>query len=317
MKRHYLIIDGNSVGHMANAMKPLSIGTMPTQAIFGFLRVLRSYVSKYSFATPIVLWDGLSWRKTTYPDYKANRDKAETKHEIAKQVQNKAYHKQRPYIEKALSFLGVTQVKAQNMEADDLAAILVNLYRKQDCGITLLTEDQDWLQLVQDGVAVERPRTGDRITMSLFESVTGVSTPKQFIEKKALMGDGGDNIKGIGGIGEKRAIQFLKDYGSFSDFMNMAILEKTVDVKKLPKYLRDLIEDEAKALDFDFNLKLVDLNTTARPAPVGMHVFKGEPSAENFRKFCDLLLFTSITKGFETWISAFPVATAAAPQMAA
>ena len=43
-----------------------------------------------------------------------------------------------------------------------------------------------------------------------------------------------------------------------------------------------------------------------------MNIFRGEPSAENFRKMCDLLLFKSITDQFETWISAFPVHAAQA-----
>lgn len=312
MQRHYLLIDGNSIGHMAQNMKPLSIGSMQVQAIYGFLRVLRAYVSKYSFATPVVLWDGLSWRKTAFPAYKENRDRAETKHEIIKQESNKAYHAQRPHIEKALSFLGVTQVKAQNMEADDLAAILTNLYVSQDARIVLVTEDQDWLQLVREGVIVERPRTKDRITTANFTDVTGCRTAAQFIEKKALMGDKGDNISGVGGVGDARAMEFLETYGSFDNFLNMVVLEKSVDFAKLPKWQRDLVEDETKAIAFSFNIKLVNLNTTARPKPEHLSVFKGEPSAEKFRKFCDLLLFKSITDQFETWISIFPVAHQAA-----
>lgn len=309
MQRQYLLIDGNSLGHQAQNMKPLKLGSMQVQAIYGFLRLLRSYSQKYAMATPVVLWDGLSWRKTAYPAYKENREKAVTAHDIARQESNKAYHFQRPYIEKALSFLGVTQVKASNMEADDLAAILVALYRKQGHKITLLTEDRDWLQLIQDGVAVDQPRSDskNRITVANFEEFTGCKTTAQFVEMKALMGDKGDNINGVGQVGDTRALEFLATYGSYNNFLNMVTLEKTLDIKKLPKWQRDLIQDEAKAITFDFNLKLVDLNTTARPAPVGMNVFKGEPSAENFRKMCDLLLFKSFTDQFDVWISAFPV----------
>lgn len=306
MKKQFLIVDANNIGHIGQSMKPLTLGTMQVQAIYGFLRILRSYVQKYSFATPVVLWDGLSWRKTIYPEYKANRERAETKHEIEKQASNKAYQAQRPYIEKALSFLGVTQVKAQNMEADDLAAIMTKLYTGQGHRVTLLTEDQDWLQLVGPSCALERPKSKDRVTVQVFESITGCKDARTFVEKKALMGDGGDHIKGVGGVGEKRALEFLAEHGSFNQFLNDVMLTKNIDIKTLPKWKRDLVEDEAKSLAFDFNIKLVDLNTTARPAPAGMHVSPGEPSPENFRKMCDLLLFKSITDQFETWISAFP-----------
>ena len=304
--KHFLIIDGNSLGHWAHNMKPLSVGNMQTQAIYGFLRALRAYVSKYSFATPIVLWDGMSWRKTAFPAYKENREKSDTKHEVAKLESNKKYHFQRPYIEKALSFLGVTQIKAQNMEADDLAAILTKLYVSQGHKVTLLSEDGDWLQLIQEGVAVERQRNKDRITTANFTEVTGCKTTAEFVQMKALMGDKGDNISGVGGVGDKRALEFLATYGSFNNFLNMVTLEKSVDITKLPKWQRDLIEDEAKAIVFDFNITLVDLNTTARPKPVNMHVYKGEPSAENFLKMCELLLFKSITDQFGLWSATFP-----------
>jgi 5'-3' exonuclease len=315
--RHFLLIDGNSIGHMAQNMQPLSIGSMQVQAIYGFLRILRAYASKYSFATPIVLWDGMSWRKQVFAGYKEGRDKSETKHDIAKQQSNRAYHAQRPHIEKALSFLGVTQIKASNMEADDLAAILTNLYVGQGHKVHLVTEDQDWFQLVGAQVAVERPRSKDRISLANFEDVTGCNSPAMFLQKKALMGDSGDSVPGVGGVGEKRALEFVKTYGTFSNFLNSVSLEKSIDMTKLPKWQRDLVEDEAKAIAFNFGMMLMDLNTTARPKPVDMNVFKGEPSAANFRRFCDLLLFKSITDQFETWISIFPVAHQTAEASAA
>lgn len=317
MHRHFLIIDGNSIGHMAQNMQPLSIGSMQVQAIYGFLRILRGHVSKYSFATPIVLWDGMSWRKTKFAGYKEARDKNDTKHEIAKQESKKSYNAQRPYIEKALSYLGVTQVKAHNMEADDLAAILTNLYHAQGHKVTLLTEDGDWLQLIRDGVTVERPRTKDRVTIANFEEITGCKTTEAFVQMKGLMGDSGDSVPGVGGVGEKRALEFVNEYGTFNNFLNMVTLEKSIDLKTLPKWKRDLVEDENKAIAFDFGMMLMDLNTTARPAPEHMTIFRGEPSAENLHKMCELLLFKSITDSFETWISAFPVAHLAASQIAA
>lgn len=307
MPKTYLLIDGNSIGHMAQSMKPLTIGSFQVQAIYGFLNIIRGYVSKYSFATPIILWDGLSWRKTEYPQYKANRTKNETKADAARNESNASYHKQRPYIEKAAMYLGIPQVKAENMEADDLAAILSDVYTKQGHKVTLLTEDQDWLQLISPNIAVERPKSKDRVTMMNFEEVTGCKTVEGFVQKKALMGDGGDNIPGVGGIGEKRALEFVAEYGTFSDFLNRVLLEKSVDFDTLPKYLRDLVENEQKAIDFDFNLKLVDLKTTARPAPKNMVVVKNQESAENFQKMCEVLLFNSILRTFDDWISAFPV----------
>ena len=79
-----------------------------------------------------------------------------------------------------------------------------------------------------------------------------------------------------------------------------------MDLKGLPKWQRDLVEDESKAMAFDFNIKLVDLNTKFRPKPKDMFINKGEPSAENFKRMCEVLLFNSFLKDFANWISIFP-----------
>lgn len=308
MKKQFIIVDGNSLGNRAqNTGKPLTIGDMQTQAIYHFLIAMRSYLSRHSLATPVVLWDGMSWRKSRYIAYKENRDREDTEHEKKQAEMRRHYRKQQPIIQKALSFLGVTQVSAENMEADDLAAIMADLYAGQGSLVTLLTEDKDWLQLIQNGVAMERPITGDRITTSNFTEVTGVRTPQEFVMVKAMMGDQGDNIKGLGNVGEKRAIKLIEEYGSFGNLLESVMIRKTVDPAKLPKYLRDIVENEEKALAYDFNMSLVDLRHPARPPVENLMVNPGKPSAENFRQLCDLLLFKSFTDQFDVWIEAFPV----------
>lgn len=312
MRKHYLLIDGNSVGHAMNANKVLSLGEFQVQAIFHFLKTLRSYCSVYQNTIPVVIWDGLAWRYKAMPGYKSDRNKAVKKYEVARAEQRKHYEKQRPYIQKALRFLGITQIVTQNMEADDMGAIMCDLYASQGARVTLLTDDRDWLQLVQPNVVWTSPvRDKPRVSIDTFEDFTGIPTPKQFVEMKALMGDKGDSLDGVGGVGEKGAIEFLKTYGSFSNFIEQVCIEKTIDLDSLPKKYRNLIEDESKAITFETNMKMMDLRTPARPAVEGLIVDPGEPSAENFRKFCDLLLFRSFTDNFDLWIEVFPVARAA------
>jgi 5'-3' exonuclease len=303
---NYSLIDGNSLGHYYNNAKPLSIGEVQVQAIYYLLRGLRSHIASFQDYQPVVLWDGASWRKLMFAAYKDNRDKKETKNEIRMQEMKDAYKRQVPYIKKALRFLGIPQVSALNMEADDLGAILTDRYTKTGSKIILVTGDKDWLQLVSPGV-VWKDFVNDRlVTVKNFEEFTGVKTVRQFVEVKALAGDMGDNVAGVGGIGQKGAIDFIKEYGSFGNFSNMAILDKTIDLKKLPKKYRDLIENEDKAITFSRNLDLMDLRTTARPAAQHLEVDKGTPDADKLRQFCELLLFKSILKDFDEWISVFP-----------
>lgn len=320
MPQNYMLIDGNSLGHFYNNGATLSVGGLQTQAILGFLRALRQQVANYQTFHPVVLWDGASWRKMLMASYKENRDRAETKNEIKLLKAKDAYKTQAPYIEKALRFLGVPQVRALNMEADDLGAILADRYVAGGSKIVLLTGDKDWLQLVGPNVTW-RDFANERLinltgmvkdgSMTKFEELTGVKTPAEFVEVKALSGDSGDNVPGVGGIGQKGAVEFVKTYGSFASFTNQVIFEKTIDHKKLPKKFRDLIDDEQKAIAHARNIKLMDLRTPARPKPQNLVVDKGTPDREKFERFCEILLFKSITQELDDWLRVFPAFRAA------
>lgn len=305
-KLGYLIVDGNSLGHFYNNARPLKIGNTQVQSIYGFLRGLRGYVASYQHLTPIVVWDGASWRKTLFSSYKEIRDKVETKNEIELAEKKAIYKKQAPYIEKALRFLGIAQVRAFNMEADDLGAILADRYTAKGSKIVLLTGDKDWIQLVGPNVIWRDPIKDRSVTMANFKEFTGVDTPRQFVEVKALAGDTGDSVPGVGGIGEKGAIDFLNTYGSLAEFNNRVLLDKSLDVKKLPKKYRALAEDESKLIAFSRNINLVDLRTKERPEPINLRIDKGEASIEKFQAFCDMLLFASITQDLNEWIRVFP-----------
>jgi len=305
MSKNYLLIDGNSFGYYYNNAKKLTIGNLPVQAIFGFLRGLRQQLAFFQQYTPVVLWDGASWRKTMFAEYKANRDKADTKAALAQLRMKDEYQQQVPHIKKALRFLGMPQLSAFNMEADDLGAILTDRYSK-DGRVILLTGDKDWLQLVGPNVTWRDFINNRMVTLKNFEEMTGVETPAQFVEVKALMGDTGDNVPGVGGIGEKGAVEFIKTYGSFANFTNQVIFEKSIDLKSLPKKYRDLVENEEKAIAFARNITLMDLRTKHRPAPINLNLDKGEPDALKFKRFCEILLFNSILKEFDDWIRVFP-----------
>lgn len=305
MSKKFILIDGNSIGHAAQNGTTLTVGNVQVQAIYGFLRTMRKIAAIYPHYTPAVLWDGASWRRMIYADYKANREKADTKYERRLLAQKDAFKQQVPAIKKALTLLGIDQVQATNMEADDLAAIMTDLYVQQGHQVMLLTGDQDWIQLVGPKVTWFDPIHDRKVTEANFHEMTGVKDARAFVEKKALMGDTGDNIPGVGGIGEKGAKEFLEKFGSFTNFSNLA-LDPSFDISALPKKFRDLAQDEEKRLNFSNNLRLMDLRTSARPAPVNLRVVKGEPNAELFRQFCVKAMFKSIYQDFDDWISVFP-----------
>jgi 5'-3' exonuclease len=307
MKR-YLLIDGPNITHAAQGSKKLTVGQTEVQAIFGFLRTLRKLMSVYPMMTPIVLWDGASWRSMIFSDYKVGREKNHTAAYQKQQAEKDSAKKQMPAIKKALTLLGVDQVRASNMEADDMAAIMADLYVRRGDSVMLVSGDKDWIQLAGGKIAWFDPINDRKVRKPEdIETAIGlkVSSFQQFVEIKALMGDAGDSVPGVGGIGEKGAQEFIATFGSFSDFSN-ACLTGDVDVSTLPKKFRDLAEDEDKRMKFAGNMKLVDLRHPARPAPINLTVTRGEPDRAKFEEFCRRLAFQSFLKKMDDWISVFP-----------
>jgi 5'-3' exonuclease len=312
--RRFLIIDGPNVTHAAQSAKKLTVGQTEVQAIYNFLRTLRALLGTYPAATPIVLWDGASWRNMIFPDYKIGREKAHTAAYQKQQAEKTAAKNQIPAIRKALELLGVAQVRASNMEADDLAAIIADKYVKRGDKIMLVSGDKDWIQLVGPGIAWFDPIRDRKVRKPEdVEAVAGfkVSTLQQFVEVKALMGDAGDSVPGIGGIGPKGAQEFIDKFGTWANFSNMA-LDGTITVAlnaidpKFRKAIYALAEDEDKRIAFAANMKLVDLRHPARPAPINFTVTPGEASQERFEAFCRRLVFASILKDIDNWLSVFP-----------
>lgn len=301
----YLIVDGNSIAHAANAGTPLNVGQTEVQAIYGVMRTMRSKVAIYAGHKPIVLWDGASWRKNQFADYKANRDKKDSIHEKRQALLKDSLKRQTPAIRKGLTLLGIDQIIASNMEADDLAGILVDRFSSRGDKSILLTADGDWIQLVDDNTIWIDPIHDRKVTAATFLEKTGVKSPRHFVELKALIGDVSDNVPGVGGIGEKGAKEFLATYDSVANFKN-AYLDGTLDQKKLPKKFRDLCDDENKLVAFGLNIDLMDLKSKRRPKPEGMTVTAGATDIQRFREFCDRLMFRSITQDLENWLGVFP-----------
>lgn len=306
----YLLIDGNSVAYAATAAQKLHVGQNEVQGIFGMLRTMRSMVTTYSQLTPIVLWDGQSWRLEHFKEYKASRDKEGTdekplsKAELEQQQVRESLRAQKKHIMTALKLLGVTQMRAQNLEADDLAGMLVGRYQGTGKKIMMISGDADWIQLVGPGTGWRDHRSDKRVTMGNIKEVLGVDQPQQWLEVKALMGDKSDEISGVGGIGQKGAVELINTYGSVASFLNQ-VNEGSLDLKTLHKKFRDLAEDTDKHAIFTRNMRLMDLRSKDIPRPVDLRITKAELDLAGFEKFCRVLCFQSFLTDLPGWCEPF------------
>ena len=117
-------------------------GGMPTNAVFGFTRMLLGLIQENRPDHLAVVFDRPreeTFRREIYPDYKANRD--QTPEELQRQI---------PYIKQVLQALNIPALEAPGFEADDVIATLARQYAADGTQVTVVTGDKDLMQIVDE-----------------------------------------------------------------------------------------------------------------------------------------------------------------------
>ena len=292
--KQFILIDGNAIGYAQQMGMPrLSVGDQATHAIYGFLLALRKVaIPTTNERIPIVLWDGdASWRKELCPDYKANR-----RNDPKKIAVKDEYSTQVPFIRKAVELLGIDQMVSPTCEADDLAGAYSRLLERKGHLVELVTGDKDWLQLITASVTWNDPIRDRAVDIMSFENFTGYPNVQQFLDCKCLTGDASDNIKGVGGIGEKGAKELLTEWGRVANFLANVDLSK-----RMKKAWERLLQDPGKYIT---NKALMNLDGK-HPTIKDRIITKGKWNPDEFEKLCHELAFFSITAKIDAWLTPF------------
>lgn len=209
-RKKFAIIDGKSIfyrGYYAMPNLSTKDGT-PTGGVFGFATMALELIKKLKPDYVCVAWDkpktNIRKRLELYPEYKAGRKPAPPD-----------FYEQIPVLHELLEAFGWPLYELDDYEADDIMGALAEQARTKDIETMLITSDLDALQLVNGHVHVYALKKGFS-NIELFRPETFILkygiTPEQFLDLKSLKGDSSDNIPGVPGIGEKTALELLKQY---------------------------------------------------------------------------------------------------------
>jgi DNA polymerase I len=210
MSKTFLILDCHWLCYRAKySMKDLSIESIPTGVVYGFLKDLITFSEMFHSTNFIFCWDSkYSKRQEIYPAYKQNRrDKEKTEEE---QLYDIEFRKQIKKLRKIyLPKIGCSNIFQQKgYEADDIiASVCISIENKNDRGI-IISADHDLYQCISPNISFYSPQKKEMITKAKFEKEYGL-IPQQWITVKCLAGCNTDNVKGIKGIGEKYAIKYI------------------------------------------------------------------------------------------------------------
>jgi DNA polymerase I len=262
-----------------------------TSAIFGFTNTLLEILNKEKPTHIAVVFDmeGPTQRHEDFTEYKANRE--EMPEDLRASI---------PVIVDLIKAFNIEVLGVEGYEADDVIGTLACKAEKAGFTTYMMTPDKDYGQLVDENTFIYKPaRLGNGAEILGAAEICAkweIRQVSELIDILGLMGDKVDNIPGIPGVGEKTAIQLVKEFGSVenlianTDKLKGKLKEKVEIHKELAiqsKRLAKIILDAPVELDED-RIVIKPINK-----PVLSEMFK----ELEFRRIAETLLGEEIGGG--------------------
>jgi len=264
-KNRLIVIDSNSVIHRAfHALPPLSTkkGEI-VNAVYGFLLVLFKAIKEFRPDHIIATFDlpVPTFRHKKFEKYKAKRPP--TPPELYNQI---------PKVKEILKAFNILIFEKEGFEADDLIGTISQQFSRKQiiprAEVIILSGDLDVLQLVNKSIKAYILRKGVKDTVLYDENLVREKyqglNPNQLDDFKALRGDPSDNIPGVRGIGEKTAIQLIKQFNTLENLysaleqkeasLNDNLRLKLEQQKEQAFFSKELVQIRRDA-PIDFNLE--------------------------------------------------------------
>ncbi len=287
MQKRLFLIDGTALAYRSffafqgSGRAPLTTSSgHPTAATYGFCTTLRALLEREKPDAIAISFDGPRsdlQRTKVYAEYKSTRTKMPD--EMAAQLDD---------IRQATEGFGIPIVVSETHEADDVIGTLAVQGRDAGMAVFLVTGDKDFLQIVDPQIKLWNLRSStakpEILDEAAAEAKWGVP-PSRMVDLLALMGDSSDNIPGVPKIGEKTAVELLKQFGSLDE-----LLARTAEVPK--KSIRESLEQhrDLALLSRELVRLHLDVPLPLRVADLG----PAHPDPEKLRPLFTRLEFTNL-----------------------
>ena len=208
MKKKIVILDSNAVIHRAyHALPPFTTadGVM-VNAVYGYAKLLLKVIKDIKPDIVLAAFDvaGDTFRHEQFEAYKANRVAAD-----------QDLYDQIPLVKEMLEAIEIPILELAGYEADDIIGTIAEQTSKTSNELIIVTGDMDTMQLVKPQISVYTLRKSINDTV-IFDTegviVKYQIRPDQVCDFKGLKGDPSDNIPGVPGIGDLRAVNLLKRF---------------------------------------------------------------------------------------------------------
>ena len=211
-----------------------------------FIKCIDNLIKKYNSSYQQVFFcqdcqRSVNWRFNLYPKYKNNRTYDEHIFDYFKRTIDILI----PYF----IGLGCYSLSIHNAEADDIVYIITQkLLSNTDKNIIIITNDYDYIQIIQNRVKIYNLKGLD-LSTKIEQS------PEIYLKMKIILGDKSDNIPTIlKRCGKIKALKYATNPNLFEEKMNQD--HKLRERYNLNKSLIDLSQiplDIEKSIELNFN----------------------------------------------------------------
>ena len=256
-RKKFILVDGHGLLYRAFYALPQLTTTygQVVNAIYGFtmilIRLLEEEKPEYiviTFDTPVP-----TFRHKEFKEYKAHRKKMPD--ELISQI---------PLVKEIINKYNITICSKEGYEADDIIGTLAKEAERKNCSTIIVTGDKDAFQLISPHTKIMTTIKGVTEVKIYDEAAIrekyGVD-PEKIVDILALRGDSSDNIPGVPGIGEKTAVDLIKEFGSLENILNNTekiskkslreMIREYEDQIKMSKMLATIIREVPIKYDFD------------------------------------------------------------------
>lgn len=160
-----------------------------------------------------------SWRykftlDSEHIQYKGNRDTDDASTDLRKTELGPQFD----YAWRILNAAGFCCIRTKSMEADDIIGTISRIFGVEDIHVYIYSRDKDFIQCLTPNVTlIQQAQANAAERIFRFDNAAEhYVAPEQMVEYLMLVGDSADSVKGVSGIGEKKAVQLLEKYGDIA-----------------------------------------------------------------------------------------------------
>ncbi len=249
-----LIVDGSNLAHRSfHKFKNLTYQGEHTGLIYGFMRILQSYLVRFRPTYVLVTFDTHASKSSNFRNELLGSYKEHRVRDLS--MDYESFNKQTKALKKILRHLNIPVIwdkKGLGHESDDYIG---HFALKHKGKVVIISSDKDFCQLLNNNVKILNPSKEALILEKTCREIMGYS-PEECVDFLCLLGDKSDDIPGYKGMGEKNTRTFLDKFGSIQAFLDDS--EAT--------YPR--IDREALEAVYQRNVEMIDIRLALKHHPL-------------------------------------------------